>query len=228
MGTLVVAAQGCREDRSAERAGEPPAMVTLTFQIELNRQVYQDSAWGDPPQLAIWIENQVDRSVRTVMVTHRTARCDWDGKVECSVALPYWVGFYNRQTGTQGPPTWQNPAPDAMTCATPKAGLTAAIVVPAGARWTYFIEVNVSGDFNMDFRRLSDEGRPDLYGNGQPSLIYRGTIEAVEGAVSRPVPIGHTDQYEPSGRIIEDMNGILTAAELLQSIGVSCRAVSQP
>jgi hypothetical protein len=92
----------------------------------------------------------------------------------------------------------------------------------------YFIEVNVSGDFNMAFPRLTGEGRPDRYGNGQPSLIYRGTIRAVDGAVSQPVAIGHSDQYEPGGRIIEDMNGITTAAELLQSIGVSCRRASQP
>jgi len=111
-----------------------------------------------------------------------------------------------------------------MTCATPKAGLTIPITVPAGSLWTYFIEVNVSGDFNETFRRLSEDGRPDLYSNGRPSLVHSGTIEATEGAVSRPVLIGRSDQHVPDGRIIEDISGITTASELLQSIGVSCRS----
>ena len=38
LGTMVVAAQGCREDRTAERAVKSPRTVTLTFQIELNRR----------------------------------------------------------------------------------------------------------------------------------------------------------------------------------------------
>jgi hypothetical protein len=221
--TAVIAA-GCAGDSTARPGRDSRDAVTLTFQLDLNRVVYEDSLWGDPPQLAIWIENERDQSIRMVRVTHRTAACDWVGKVDCPVALPYWVAFYNRQTGTQGPPTWNSPAVDAITCATPRAELIADVEVPRGSRWTYFIEVNVSGDFNADFPRLSEAGVSDPYGNGQPSLVYRGRIEAVEGAASRPQIAGRTDQYEPTDRLNENTEGITTARNLLRGIAVSCRS----
>ena len=199
-----------------------PGQVYLVFDIILNQRVYQDSTWGDPPQIAIWIQNRQDNSIRTVMVTHRTGACDWEGKVECAVALPYWIGFYNTETGTKGPPTWDHPAPDAVTRATPTAQLAACARVSKGSRWSYFIEVNVSGDYNFDFQSLTQEGRSDRYGNGQPSLVYHGSIEAVEGATSQPVLLGRTDQYEPVNRIIENIKSITTARELFESISISC------
>jgi hypothetical protein len=198
-------------------------MVLLAFHLELNPRVYQNSTWGDPPQIAVWLRNQADQSIRTVMVTYRTAVCDWIGKVECSVALPYWVTFYNRQTGTKGPPTWDNPVADALTCATPRASLITTIEVPRGTRWEIFVEVNVSGDFNRDFPNFSNEGFSDRYGNGQPSLVYRGFIDAVDGSTSQPQLWGRTDQYEPTDYIITDLDGITTASQLLQEVSVSCR-----
>jgi hypothetical protein len=219
---LGVAIVGCLEP-SVNLAKENKAQTAnLVFRIALNQRIYQDSAWGDPPQMAIWLQNQVDNSIRSVMVTYRTAGCDWDGKVECAVALPYWVGFYGRESGMTGPPTFEQPAPDAVTYATPTAWLTINTNVLEGSKWLYFIEVNVSGDFNVDFPYLSNEGHSDRYGNGQPSIVYRGNIEAVDGAVSKPAILGRTDQHKPVSEIIKDMSGITTALNLLDSIKVSC------
>jgi hypothetical protein len=219
----VASVAGCLKHSGAHTGRDGQRAVTLTFQLDLNHSVYEDSLWGDPPQLAIWLQNEQDQSIRMVRVTHRTAACDWVGKVECPVALPHWVSFYNRQMGTQGPPTWDHPAIDAITCATPRAELIANVEVPRASRWTYFIEVNVSGDFNADFPRLSEAGVSDPYGNGQPSLVYKGRIEAVEGAASRPQIAGHTDQYGLTDRLVENTEGITTAKELLNSITVSCQ-----
>jgi hypothetical protein len=218
-GMVLVGCPGTWIEQSKENK---TCTVSLAFQIKINQRVYQDSAWGEPPQMAIWLQNQEDNSIRTVMVTYRTAGCDWDGKVECSVALPYWVGFYNRQTGTTGPPTFEQPAPDAVTFATPIAQFTTNALVSEGSRWLYFVEINVSGDFNVDFPSFSEEGYSDRYGNGQPSIVYKGDIVAVDGAISQPVLLGRTDQYEPVSEVIEDVNGITTAANLLDSITVNC------
>jgi hypothetical protein len=229
MSSLAVVLVGsCHNSEVAEPASET---VALVFEIELNRRVYEDSAWGDPPQLAIWLVNETDGRVRTVAVTHRAGAGDWEGKVECGVALPYWVGFYNRETGTKGPPTWNQPAADAVTCATPRAMLHATGRVRRGGRWEYYVEVNVSGDFSVQFPSLTDEGHSDRYGNGQPSLVYRGSIEAVEGAQSKPVLVGRTDQHEPMSELSEDLAEITTARELLKRIQVSCKrnsAVAPP
>lgn len=196
--------------------------VAVAFQIDLNEPVYQASAYHHPPQMAVWLQNQDDHSLRTLMVTYRMGAGGWNGKTKCDVALPYWVGFYNRQTGTAGPPTKEHPAPDAVTYATPKERLVVRTDVPEGSRWKYFIEVNVSGDFNADFTKQSKDGRTDRDGNGQPSLVYGGTIEAVKGAVSQPVVLGHTDQYEPIFKLTENTEGITTALKLLKTIKVSC------
>ncbi len=213
---------GCSESPGNRTGRQGESKICMTFQIELNQQVYQDSSWAEPPQMAIWLQNENDRSVRTVFVTYRMGACYWDGKIECSVALPYWVGFYNQETGTVGPPTWDKPVPDAVTCATPTTEFTAYTSVAEGSRWNYFIEVNVSGDFNPDFPSFSVAGRSDRYGNGQPSLVYLGTIEAADGAASQPELFGRTDQYEPVTQIIENTECITTAKQLLQSIKVSC------
>ena len=217
----VAAVAGCDKSPSPQSGPGRDEPVTLVFHLELNPEVYQDSLWADPPQLAVWLENEADETIQMVKVTHNTGANYWVGKVECSVALPFWVTFYNKQTGTEGPPTWDHPAPDSITCATPKTELTAEATVPGGTRWTYYVEVNVSGDYNATFQRMSMTAGSDRYGNGQPSLIYRGFIDATPGSTSRPELIGRTDQYMATGQIDEDLTGITTAKELLREITVS-------
>jgi len=227
-GLAILLVGSCCNSEVAEPGGERASeTVTLVFEIELNQRVYEDSAWGDPPQLAIWLANETDGRVRTVAVTHRTGAGDWEGKVECAVALPYWVGFYGRETGREGPPTWDEPAADAVTCATPRAVLHATGQVRRGGRWAYYVEVNVSGDYSVHFPSLSDEGHSDRYGNGQPSLVYRGWIEAVEGVKSRPVLVGCTDQHEGVSELKGGLGEITTARELLKRIRVSCKRDSE-
>jgi hypothetical protein len=196
--------------------------VDVAFQIDLNERIYQATTYGNPPQMAIWLQNKEDHSIRTVMVTYRMGAGDWKGKTTCDIALPYWVDFYNRQTGSSGPPTREHPAPDAVTYATPKQNLIIHARVPEGSRWSYFIEVNVSGDFNAEFPKQSKDGRTDRAGNGQPSLAYGGTLEAVKGAVAQPAILGRTDQYEPVVTLTENTEGITTALQLLKTITVSC------
>ncbi len=217
---------GCGQSPAVE-AVEPggeaaPDLVTVTFRLALNVNVYQDTMWGDPPQLAIWLRSPDDEAERTVAVTHRTGAGDWEGKVGCPVALPYWVAAYNRETGADGPPTFSHPAPDGVTCATPPAELVREARVPAGTRWEYFVEVNASGDFSADYPRMSIEGLSDTYGNGQPSLVYAGTIDATDGAASQPELVGCTDQYVPVDELTGDAIHITTARDLLRSVQVSC------
>ena len=221
-GVLIALSVGsCHDGDMREHADGPTSeTVTLVFEIELDRQVYENSAWGDPPQMAVWLQDEAAAEIRTVAVTHRTGAGDWQGKVECAVALPAWVGFYNRETGTQGPPTWEHPAPDAVTCATPRAKLDAAIQVPRDTRWAYFVEANVSGDYSAQFPRMSEDGRSDRYGNGQPSIIYRGSIEAIAGATGEPELWGRTDQYVALGTVSTDLVPITTAQRLLRSVKV--------
>ena len=203
-------------------ADEPKGAV-LTFSIELNRRVYEYSDYGEPPQIAIWLESPNSDKIRTVWVTYRKGAGVWAGKTECAVALPYWVSRYNRETQTSGPPTFRKPVIDAITGPTPKQSFNVDTRVAPGSRWKYFIEVNVSGDFNVDFPSALEDGTPDPQGNGQPSLIYQGNIEAVKGANDVPVLIGRTDQWQPIDYIISDLKGITNAKDLFTKVKVFCQ-----
>ncbi|MBN2210564.1 MAG: hypothetical protein JW709_04135 [Sedimentisphaerales bacterium] len=202
--------------------------VELVFTLELERSVYRDSDFGDPPQMALWLEDPSAGAIHTIWVTRSTGKGLWLGKIECPVSLPYWVSRYNRETGTQGPPTFKQPVVDAVTGATPTTTLTRRIRVPAGSRWDYYLEINVSGDFNEYFQRIRADGLPDPQENGQPSLIYRGCILASSSADSEPQLIGRTDQWNPTDQIIIDLSGITSAKDLLKSLKVTCTYPRNP
>ncbi|MBN2457171.1 MAG: hypothetical protein JXB29_11660 [Sedimentisphaerales bacterium] len=116
--------------------------VNLMFYFELNKKVYEDSDWGEPPQFAIWLEEPNSGIIHTVCVSYRTASGDWMGKVECPLSLPYWVSRYNKQTGNKGAPTFRRKLADAITAATPTQSFSVNTKVPCGSCWKYFIEVN--------------------------------------------------------------------------------------
>jgi hypothetical protein len=194
--------------------------VNLTISIELDPRVYDYTDYGEPPQLAVWLEQPGSGKIRTLFVTYRTAKGEWHGKIECPVSLPYWLSRYRKESGTTGLPGPKNPVPDAVSGATPKKEFTVKTVLPEGSRWNYYIEVNASGDYNRRFPSVSDNGMPDSQGNGQPSLIYTGEIEAVPGQRSTPLLAGRTKQLNRVDKIIKNLEGITSAKGLLTKITV--------
>jgi len=93
--------------------------------------------------------------------------------------------------------------------------------VPAASKWSYFIEVNVSGDFNDSFAAEAKDGKRDRNGNGQPSIVYKGQIIAMPGQSNRPVLIGRTDQFESVSSVNPDLEGISDAKDLFAKVEVS-------
>jgi hypothetical protein len=195
--------------------------VTLLFSLSLDPQVYAQSHYKKPPQFAIWIEDPKCEKIQTVWVTEKTAAGSWGGKTARPVSLPYWVSRWNKETGSTGDPTLDNPAADAVTGATPKQDFTCRATVPAASKWNYFIEVNVSGDYNGSFAAISKDGKRDRNGNGQPSIIYKGQINALPGRSSEPKLIGRTDQFERVGDVIADLDGISDAKDLFSKIEIT-------
>ena len=90
------------------------------------------------------------------------------------------------------------------------------------------LEVKVSGDFNKAFPERLDNGRPDEAGNGQPSLVYGGYIQAIPGQQDTPKLIGRTDPFRPVMKLNDDLSGITTAKTLLSDIEMSCSAGETP
>ena len=208
---------GFCEDRSGNE-------VILDFNIFLDQEVYEESDWGEPPQFAIWLEEPETKEVRTVFVTYRTATGRFEGKVECPVSLPVWIGVFSRETDRKGFPTPQKPFLESVTGATPKIEhFSINAKVPKGSFWFYYIEMNVSGDFNQFFPSILPSGNPDYNGNGQPSLIYRGEIKAVKGEYSKPKIVGRTDQLYFTTEIIPDLKGIDSAKSVFKDAFVICK-----
>jgi hypothetical protein len=131
---------------------EDPEMVSLMFSIEQNREIYNQSIYGEPPQLGIWLEDPLSGKVKTVFVTYRTGNGDFEGKSEVPVALPAWIGAYRKETGNEGLPTPDKPADMLLTGPTQKtAHINKEVSVPLGSKWIYYVEVNVAGDYNPAF-----------------------------------------------------------------------------
>jgi len=215
-GTASCVLIGCRNP-IAETAGP----VSLQFSLNLDPEVYAKSHYKKPPQFAIWIEDAAGGQIRTVYVTEKTGAGSWGGKTIRPISLPYWVSRWNKETGSSGDPTTENPAADAVTGATPKQDFSCRAEVPASTKWNYFIEVNVSGDYNDSFPAKTKDGKRDRNGNGQPSIIYNGLITAIPGRRSEPELIGRTDQFESVSSIIPDLDGITDAKDIFSKIDVS-------
>jgi len=202
---------------------EPGRGVILRFTLIQDRDIYEESDYGEPPQVAIWLEDTLWANPRTVYVTRRTATGNFEGKVECPVSLPIWIGVFRREFDREDFPTVRDPAPEAITRATSKKErITARVRVPPGSVWRYYIEMNVSGDYNFTYTRMGEGYKPDYHGNGQPSIIYSGTITAEPGAASTPELIGRSRQHQFTTGIIHDLKGIQSAREVFQAVEVTC------
>lgn len=199
----------------------------LVFEIKQNIDVYEASMFGEPPQLAIWIENMTTKQVKTVYVTKRTGTGDFEGKLNVPVALPIWVNVFRKETGKSGFPSPATTAPDAVTGASIKQELIyKEIIIATNQTWNYYIEVNVSGDFNKYFSNYQSNGEIDDQANGQPSLIYKGTISSIPGNISKPKLIGRTEQKIYTSLLNPDLDKITTAKMLLKNIEVSCHKIN--
>ena len=197
--------------------------VRLRFSLTQDPDIYEESDYGEPPTMAIWLEDEQTKSFRSVYVTYRGATGNYYGKVECPVALPVWIGVWRREFSKEGFPTPRDPAPESITGATSLTGeVTAEVEVPKGKKYRYYIEMNVAGDFNRSFPLETEDSRLDYNGNGQPSLIYRGEIMAEPGNRSTPEPCGRTDQHQFTGELIADLAGMDSALECLKKIEVVC------
>ena len=84
--------------------GEHPGQAVLQISLILNKEVYQKTNYGEPPQLAVWLEDPHSGAIQTVWVSYRMGTGRWAGKAECSVCLPFWAGRYHLEMDSIGPP----------------------------------------------------------------------------------------------------------------------------
>jgi hypothetical protein len=195
----------------------------IMFLIHINEELVQQSVFGESPTFAIWLEDPVTGINQTVFVTKRAALGDWEGKADVPVALPQWFEVYKIEHQTKDHPTFDKPAPLAITGATPSPGyFKTRVRVPPGSRWTCWIEVNLAGDFNEYYKDYNEvEKTTDEFSIGQPALLYKAEIEAIEGNIVKPEVVGMCMPDSPDGKIIQPLAGITTAIDIFDEMSVT-------
>ncbi len=204
----------------------------IEFDICQDMELIRLSVFGEPPQFAIWLEEAVSprscfrkkaRGLQTVFVTYRSASGDWIGKTECPAALPRWFEVFRQETNSTGLPTFDNPAPDAVTGATPQAEhFQIRVEVEPGSRWICWIEMNLSGDFNDKYRGHNKEEKTvDLHFSGQPPLVYRAEITAIPGKHVVPELYGQSVPDSPAGETVQPVSDdVTTARDIFKTIDI--------
>ena len=194
----------------------------LEFRIHINEQLVQESAFGESPTFAIWLENPETGAKQTVFVTKRAAAGDWEGKSRVPVALPRWFQVYQEENEINDLPTFDKPAAIAITGATPKPGyFTTRVRVEAESNWICWIEVNLSGDYNEHYQEYNHkENIEDEFGSGQPALLYKADIQAVLEHTVTPEITGISIIDNDAGSVIRSPIGITTASKIFDELSI--------
>ena len=191
--------------------------------MKVDKETYEMTDFGEPPQLAIWLEKTTPPGIRTVWVARRSGRQLWKGKIECPTALPLWESRHKNEKSNYKKRGLLTRLIDAISGATPTGGVfSTKVKVPRGSSWNCFVEVNLSGDFNRRFPYRDENGMPDPEINGQPSLIYAGKITALPGQQSSLKLIGRTRQWVAVDYIVKNLEGITSAKDAVTDIQVFC------
>jgi hypothetical protein len=193
-----------------------------------------------PPQYAIWIEDENGTYVNTIFVTHKAATQGWvaspgekvpEGGIRRPESLPVW-SHHRGIKSVDGlyMPTKADPAVDAVSGATSKAGLDAAFADNSGLRkFRILAEFNQSLDFNDRYPASAKPGEPGysggpIGGSGQPSLVYAADIDLDSGArVYRFFLLGHGAADGRDGSIDPNLSGITTALGIVSDISAAVR-----
>lgn len=212
---LLTVLLSCAEKDDALQADKKQTERKASFKIEitLDPAAYRYTNFGEPPQLAVWLESKDAKGFYPLWVSQRAAKNNWKGKIECPLALPYWEGRRKHSA--------QDINVDAFSGATP---LNDSLSIPGygqlAGTWYLFVEVNVSADYNKAFAYWSADHYPDSEANGQPSLIYRGAIDFSSRDIHLPQPLGRTKQFAVSDTLVHSLAGMTTAKNLLKKVDV--------
>ncbi len=203
-----------------------PLFLGLTFQT--------------PPQYAIWVEDENRTYMSTIFVTRKAATQGWvaspgekvpDRGIRRPESLPVW-SHHRGVKSTDGlfMPTKGDPAADAVSGATSKAGVDAAFAEKPGLRrFRILAEFNQSLDFNNRYPASAKSDEPGysggpVGGSGQPSLVYAADIDLDSGAHAYQLSlVGHGAADGRDGAIDPDLAGITTALEIVADISVTVR-----
>ena len=191
----------------------------------------------NPPQMAIWTETADGEFLETLLVTNRIGRQEWRKapgdstpaeEIRRQEALPVW-SYARGRANENGMllPTRDDPAPDAVTVATPDVDFEVKTSYPnRQGDVIVYLEVNASTDFNDTYPKDAVVGSPGysggVWGSGQPSLVYRGIAHPADPHAGTELKlVGHGSADGSDGAIYPELDGITTARSILESVRLS-------
>ena len=196
--------------------------TVIQIDIHQNKKLIHLSNFAEPPQFAIWLENPATGELKTVFVTHRVAKGDWEGKANVPVALPQWFRLFKIDKDT-GERSDSKRSDMAISGTTPKADyFSLRVEVPPESEWICWIEMNLAGDFNDAYPEIDIETlREDEYSNGQPALIFRADLKAVENMKFRPEIVSQSVWNKGVVNVEPVSEGVTTAKNVFDDIQIS-------
>ncbi|MBN2874802.1 MAG: hypothetical protein JXM71_06885, partial [Spirochaetales bacterium] len=94
----------------------------------------------------------------------------------------------------------------------------------AGQRYSAFLEINHSFDYNDAWPQSTRKGDPDWSGaNGQPSVVYATDFFAGSGSAVRFEPIGQGSVDGSDGVLRPGLDGLTTALSILGAATITSR-----
>jgi hypothetical protein len=176
------------------------------------------------PQMAVWLEDATGKFIATVWVTRKSAKGAWGLPVDRPASLPIWS--YKRGIESKPGiymPTSSKPLPDSETSATPTGLFTRDWKIPKDLKPGAYIirmEVNTSFDYNQTFNnKLSPKDPHYNAENGQPSLLYEGTLTIGDKPSNTSLkPVGYGHPLGKSGIVNNNLSVLTTALDMVSSI----------
>ena len=159
------------------------------------------------PQVAVWLENEDGKYIKTLYVTEKVSKNKWisapeEGRPE---ALPVWSHL-------------QKEPCDAVTGATPKSQTLREAKLADIPKGTYIVKLEVNRSYDYNEAYTSENSGV----TGQPSLIYKAILEIGDKESKAEFePIGMGALHGEDGNINPELNNIDTAFELLQELSIS-------
>ena len=196
--------------------------TVIQVDIHQNKKLIRLSNFAEPPQFAIWLEDVETGELKNVFVTHRVAAGDWEGKANVPVALPQWYKLF-RGTASKNRQVQEKKSDMVISGATPKADyFSIRVEVKPETEWICWIEMNLAGDFNEAFPEFNMEQlSEDEFSNGQPALLFRTDVKAVEDQEYTPSIDGQSIWDNGFVRVEPVSEGVTTARNVFDTIRVS-------
>lgn len=201
----------------------------IQVDIHQNKNLIYLSTFAEPPQFAIWLEDPATKELKNIFVTHRVAVGDWEGKANVPVALPQWFRLFRETGNSSGPSGLARSSGSGknndlvISGATPKDDyFSIRVEVKPESEWICWIEMNLAGDFNEAFPEFDRETlTEDEFSNGQPALLFRSEVKAIENQSFTPVLTSQTIWNDGSVSVEPLSSGITTAKNVFDTINVS-------